>query len=511
MATLTYDRPHSRFVAKVTFHERHIAKGAGFQWDPQGKLWFTVSPANAARLSNLADESAKLELERIRSATIIKPWTGLVPVPPGLTPYPFQIEKAVPWAMSRPKTYLALDPGLGKTICAALIMNCEPEVPVVYTCPPFLVDNVREELIKWTWPARPVAVFNTKKPGSRLSFSNGSGGFVVIVPDTLFEKAQADIASMALLGARLITDEAHRFKTITAKRTRFLFDNIAPLFKKQTYLSGTPMPNRTLELYPVLEAAAPKTYGHRSMFDFGVRYCAGYHDGYGWDFSGDSNTEELMSAVHREFMLRIRKEDALPELPAKHETISWIGEQNSALKKLERAVLDEHKPEDLMSVTGSLHLSTYLKLLGTEKAPHAVEHAREMLEAGRSVLIFAVHKEAIALITDGLKTFKPLVIDGSVGNEERFRRAKLFQESKEHPVMVLNIQAGGVGFNLTKATEVLFAECRWVPAELEQAADRAHRIGQKDFVNVKYLCFKDSLDSIMLSSVLRKRSLIKNV
>ena len=507
MAVLTFDLNSQVFVARVSFVERSIAKAAGFQWNQISKVWYTESPETAARLKNFADESALQMLGQDHGKAVArKPSAGRVPVPPGLTPYPFQINSAVPWILANDKTYLAARPGLGKTICAALKMNARGhDRAAVYVCPPFLMENVEEEMGRWTTPKRTVYLY---RGGAAPAFPRKNA--VLLIPDTLLgrDDVQRTIALWATMGADLYVDEAHRFKTATAQRTKFLFKKIAPKFRNHTYLSGTPMPNRPIELYPVLHAAG---VFRGSYFDFGLRYCAGFKSEWGWDFTGTSNFRELNDLMHRSFMLTIHKEDVLPELPAKHETVVWIGDVKGELKKLEKKILAEHAPEDLASVVGDTHLMTYTRLLGEEKASHAITHARETIEQGRAILIFAVHKDVIAKIADGLKDYKPLVIDGSVGNEERFRRAKLFQESKEHPVMVLNITAGGVGFNLTKASEVLFAENRWVPAELEQAADRAHRIGQKDFVNVRYLCFKDSLDSIMLSTVLNKRGLTKHV
>ena len=44
--------------------------------------------------------------------------------------------------------------------------------------------------------------------------------------------------------------------------------------------------------------------------------------------------------------------------------------------------------------------------------------------------------------------------------------------------MLVSLKAGGTGLNLTAADHVFLLDPWWNPAVEDQAADRAHRIGQ---------------------------------
>lgn len=71
-------------------------------------------------------------------------------------------------------------------------------------------------------------------------------------------------------------------------------------------------------------------------------------------------------------------------------------------------------------------------------------------------------------------------------------------------VAILAIKAAGVGLNFTAAHLVLFAELSWVPGEIKQCEDRAHRIGQKHTVSVRFLLAKDSIDDIIWRTIQNK-------
>lgn len=496
------------FVLRCSFHEREIAKKAGFRWHPGDKVWYTPRLAVASRLREYADDAAKRILNRY--CLEYKPWAGAIPHPPDLEPFDFQLD-AVKFALDRNKSYLGLDPGLGKTICAALIINALKLRPALYICPPFLTRNVENELKKW-------CLLNPNRISRELKL----GTSVLIVPDSkLYDlHTKTRIKNFVLYCQNqkaepmVFVDEAHRYKNASAQRTRALFDIVGD-FEKIIFLSGSPMPNRPMELYSILSNLVPETIDYLNRFEFGMKYCAGFKGPWGYDFSGASNVEELASRVKGPFMLRLKK-DVLKLPPRLQEIVFLEDEMPPLLAEMERKLLaycpnSDYIKEGLEAQDGEkLHLATYRKLLGEMKTAQAIKYLQFILEDGEAVLVFAHHKEVISKLSTGLRKYLPMVIDGKTPMAERHAIQERFKESNRHNLVILNLQAGGIGFNFTKATRVVFTEFSWVPGENDQAIDRAHRIGQKQTVLAQYLVFKDSIDEKILISNFKKRATQKH-
>ncbi|HEY5259583.1 MAG TPA: SNF2-related protein [Rhabdochlamydiaceae bacterium] len=404
----------------------------------------------------------------------------------------------------------------GKTIVAALIVNALPLKKFIYVCPPFLLANVEAEFQRWM----------LEPSVSRWTSNKQESARVALVPDSILGNTKILNAIQNFgLSPVLIVDEAHRFKNLNAKRTEVLFKKIAPHFQKQIYMSGTPMMNRPMELYSVLSHAAPSVINHMSKFEYGRRYCAGHHDGFGWNFEGASNLNELQGKIRlsweelqvadnpERFMLRIKK-DVL-DLPPKVEEVVFIGDHlPTQIRHLDRTAVEAlgGDEDELESVIAErlgkemVHLSTYRKELGKLKAETALPMLKALLEETDEAMILAVcHKEAAARLVEGLSKYEPLLIDGSVKPELRVGLANEFQTNPKRRVIVLNIASASVGLNLQRASRVIFVEFSWVDNENIQLESRAIRYGQKASVLVQYLIFKNSIDRVVIETALNKR------
>ena len=95
-------------------------------------------------------------------------------------------------------------------------------------------------------------------------------------------------------------------------------------------------------------------------------------------------------------------------------------------------------------------------------------------------------------------------IDGATPTGIRQKLVDEFQNDEGTRVAVLSIKAAGMGLTLTAASLVVFGELSWTPGDIVQAEDRAHRIGQVNSVDVKFLCAKNTVDDVMWGSVQNK-------
>jgi SWI/SNF-related matrix-associated actin-dependent regulator 1 of chromatin subfamily A len=300
----------------------------------------------------------------------------------------------------------------------------------------------------------------------------------------------------------LIVDEAYYAKNYKAKRTKVLMQLIKAT-SNVSLLTGTPIVNRPVELWTLLYSIGATKLGY---FEFGMKYCAGWRTPWNtYDFTGSSRSAEL-AALLKPFMLRMTKAECLKDLPSK--TYRVI-ELDLPVDKREKA-FDQRQIDKPDSIPFEA-ISDILKLNAERKLPDAITYIKDCLEQTDKVVVFAHHIHIIDGLMDGLKEFNPVKVTGSVKNEDRQTAVDTFQADSKCRVFVGNIKAAGVGLTLTAASHVIFVEASWSPADIQQAADRCHRIGQKDNVTVDLLTISESIDSLVLHSVLTKMGVIDRI
>lgn len=326
--------------------------------------------------------------------------------------------------------------------------------------------------------------------------------------------------------------------------------------RKRVFLSGTPMLSRPVELWPICNSFDPSGLG-KDFIEYAYKYCAAFHDAMrgphgALNTSGASNSEELGKFMRERFMVRRLKREVLPELPPKRrvvvpldspeirELVAREDELAQALRLYEQVtlnkgvVLDEalHGEQittnaarigftadmdpdhpnwkaldlDYAAAVAGLEppavailfeeMAAVRRDLGLAKLSVVVPWINDFLEGGEKLLVFAYHSDVVKAMAEQLSHWNPATIWGGTPMHRRQAQVDLFQTNETCRLFIGNIQAAGVGFTLTRAADVAFAEGDWVPSLIEQCEDRACRIGQTaEKIMSYFLVANGSLDA----------------
>jgi SNF2 family DNA or RNA helicase len=232
-----------------------------------------------------------------------------IPCPGGLAYFAYQLE-GINFALRRNGTLLADEMGVGKTIQAIGLINALGDAlrTVLIVCPATMRLVWRSELERWLVRSLSTGVVGVEEV-SREVFSQA--GILIINYDRLWKKRDLVLGREWDLA---ILDECHLIKNPEAIRSRVVAKIQAT---RRLALSGTPMSNRPIELYPILNWLEPSRWPPGDKFKFALRYCAARNTAFGWDLSGASNIEELGALLRNTVMIRRTKAEVLPQLPPK--------------------------------------------------------------------------------------------------------------------------------------------------------------------------------------------------
>ncbi|CAH1244620.1 ZRANB3 [Branchiostoma lanceolatum] len=417
--------------------------------------------------------------------------------------------------------------GLGKTLQAiAVAYHYRQEWPVLVVVPSSLRYQWVEELERWVPDLEPTDIHVVS---SRDDIRNIATAQVTILGYGLIQRVDQPLMK-ALHDQNfqvIIVDESHYLKNRQAVRTK----GLVPLVKQASralLLTGTPALARPAELFPQVDALLPGKFG--TWTQFSKRYCNAHRQFFGrfshWDTNGASNLAELHSNL-QPLMIRRLKAQVLTQLPPKRrQRIPFDVPEGQHKKELDKlagdwrdligrgAVPQSHDQPGMTDNPSFLLRQLMVEWYHTTalaKAGSVQEYIKVLLEnESMKFIVFGHHKHMLQAITQTLihSKVKYIRIDGSVPSAERTHLVQQFQGDPTIKVAVLSILAAGTGLTLTAASHVVFAELYWTPGVLEQAEDRAHRIGQHNSVHVHYLVARNTIDDWMWSMLTRKVSVV---
>ena len=314
----------------------------------------------------------------------------------------------------------------------------------------------------------------------------------------------------------VILDEAHQIKnasSLAARAARLLRSD------HRLALTGTPIENRTSELWSLFEFLNPGFLGSAKVFRENA-----HRD----STVGADSLAPLRHAL-RPFILRRTKAQVAPELPERSENTIWC-----ELSDDERKRYDELRDYYRASVLGAIDkaglrdcrfqvLEALLRLRqacchaglidkhrakdGSAKLDALLGRLEELGEEGHKAIVFSQFTSFLAIVKDRLveRGVVHEYLDGKTCDRES--RVKSFQEDPRVKLFLVSLKAGGVGLNLTAAEYVFLLDPWWNPAAEAQAIDRAHRIGQKRRVFAYRLVARNTVEEKVIELQSRKRAL----
>ena len=425
------------------------------------------------------------------------------------TPYPYQVEgsERMIRAMDTHLGVLNADEmGLGKTAQTLMTLNRTPVERVLIVCPASLKLNWLREYEAWNTSGRVPALAY----GDRIPLDAGT---IIINYDILGRNFKPLLEWDPQI---IVYDEAHYLKNPKSQRTQAA---LALPAIRRLFLTGTPIVNRPMELWPILNAIDEGRF--KSQHDYGLRHCGAFQMAVKtkrgvrkvWNYSGASRLAELHQLI-KPWVIRRLKRDVLRDLPPKtRQVIELSGSANlvaAEAEAWEQVCADvgyEAAVSQIEAGAGPAFadMSRVRLLLAMAKVRPAVEHIKNVLESEKKLVVFAHHIDVVDHLKEALAAFRPAVITGVTPTKRRQAEVDAFQSDPNRRVFIGNIRAAGVGLTLTAASTVVFVELDWTPGNMTQAEDRCHRIGQTDNVLVQHLVLSGSLDATMARKLIAKQ------
>lgn len=388
--------------------------------------------------------------------------------------------------------------------------------PTLIVCPVSVIANWERETKRFA-PSVPVRRYH----GTSRDLHGVPAGSIVLTTYGVARRAAETLSTIDW--GLVVADEAQNVKNPSSRTARALRTIPA---SARFALTGTPVENRLVDLWALLDWTTPGLLGPLERFRHEIAVPI--------ERDGDEQAASALARLVRPFVLRRRKVDPeiAPDLPPKTESDHVVG-LTTEQATLYRAMVDEVMSE-IEGAEGMARRGLVLKLLSglkqicnhpahflgqsgplrgrSAKLDALTEIVETATEEGDSVLVFTQYVRMGRLLAEHLSTTVGAVdfFHGGMTAAERQALVDRFQAG-ELPVLVVSLKAGGTGLNLTRATHVVHYDRWWNPAVEDQASDRAWRIGQDRPVQVHRMVCEGTVEDRIAQLIDAKRELAEAV
>ena len=390
---------------------------------------------------------------------------------------------------------LADDMGLGKTLQTLGWLAWLKErhrkdpKPSLVICPASVLHNWRREAERFT-PALKVLVLESGAARHNLRKQIPQHDIIV----TNYALLRRDLEALQKFDFRaVILDEAQFIKNPGAQVTQ----SVKQLKSEaRLALTGTPLENRLLDLWSIVDFIQPGYLGNQEHF-------IETYEPKGENAESEQRiARRRLSAKLRPLLLRRLKKHVAKDLPDRIEQRRdcplgddqrklYLAELRRSRDQIMQAVatqgLNKSKMHVLAALTRLRQVCCHPQLVGNDSPSGKTETLFELLDPllaeGQKVLVFSQFVQMLQLLEKECRQrqIHTHILTGQTKDRQEVVNA--FQADTQPGVFLLSLRAAGTGLNLTNASYVVLYDPWWNPAVEAQAIDRSHRIGQTRTVN----------------------------
>ncbi|MHC1684735.1 MAG: SNF2-related protein [Clostridiaceae bacterium] len=402
---------------------------------------------------------------------------------------------------------LADEMGLGKTIQTLAFLLSEKNKKSLIITPTSLIFNWKNEIEKFA-PSLKVGIAYMEREDKNILKQLEEYDVILTTYGTLknnidrYENIEFDFC---------IIDEAQNIKNPLTENAKI----VKKINSKLRFaLTGTPIENNLTELWSIFDFIMPGYLYSKEEFEK--------------KFNSKNSHLETLKLLIKPFVLRRTKKEVIEELPDKIEKKVLI-EMTSYQKSIYNQYIKVVKEKIKNNSQGKIEVFSYLTKLrqicldpalivegykgGSGKLKVSLEYIENQLSNGGKVLLFSQFTSVLKKLGATLekRNIEYLYLDGSTPSNERIKLVNEFNTNDEINVFLISLKAGGTGLNLTSANMVIHFDPWWNPAVENQATDRAHRIGQRNVVEVIKLVSRETIEESIVMLQEHKKQLIGSI
>ena len=421
-------------------------------------------------------------------------------LPDWMTPKDYQIEDAQ-YILKHKRMLLGHQMGVGKSLISILVGE-SLNMPKLVICP---------ESLRLDWYQKIEQANNSAD--IQVQMSNQAPHFGKDWTIIGYKTVSKFLPNLKRYFKCIFVDECQWCKSVNnwgkpdSKRAEAVID-LAQSVEYCYLLSGTPIPSKNKDLFNILKMLRCESFDFNNQWAFknyGDKFCDPKDNGFGMNYDGNSNSEELHQLIKPLMIRRLRKE-VFPNLTKMRRFVPIEPHFKKDYKQVE--YLLRHPERDIFGkiepTSTAMALSmTGRKLLSSYKIDAAIELAESRIRAEESVVIVTCFNETANMLKAHFKDNACEIRGGMTDKAKELAKADF--QNKNKAVCILNLQAGQVGLTLTAAHVMIVIDYFWNPTDMEQVEDRICRMGQNEDCLIYYIyCTNSTLDNIFVETLTDK-------